>query len=121
MRSSTSSGSSGTGGSRSQGRTGSRSRGTQPVGRVNRAQMRAMQARTAEAPIDAVTGDLELAGTTAGSASLSSIATRRRPVVRPIVLTREEEYAYIKQDMRRLVIIAGALLVLMLVLLFIID
>jgi len=80
-----------------------------------------MQSRTAAAPIDAVTGDLELVGATAGSVRSSSSASRRRPVARPIVLSRDEEYAYIKQDMRRLVIIASALFLLMLVLLVIID
>jgi hypothetical protein len=80
-----------------------------------------MQARTAAAPIDAMTGDLELAPASAGSVLSSSSVSRRRPVVRPIVLSREQEYAYIRQDMRRLLIIASALFLLMLVLLVIIE
>jgi hypothetical protein len=37
------------------------------------------------------------------------------------VLTREEEYDYIRQDMRRLVIIAIALFAMMLFILFIVE
>jgi hypothetical protein len=37
------------------------------------------------------------------------------------VLTRAQEYAFIKADMRRLIIIASSLFVLMIVLLFILD
>jgi hypothetical protein len=47
--------------------------------------------------------------------------TRRRAVARPRVLTRAQEYAFIKADMRRLIIIASSLFVLMIVLLFILD
>ncbi len=46
--------------------------------------------------------------------------TRRRvatPVAHAVELTREQEFAYIRSDMRRLVIIAGGLLALMLLLL----
>ena len=38
-----------------------------------------------------------------------------------IELTREQEFAYIRSDMRRLIIIAGALLALMLALLIIVN
>ena len=43
------------------------------------------------------------------------------PVTRAIELTREQEFAYIRSDMRRLIIIAGALLALMLVLLILVS
>jgi hypothetical protein len=49
----------------------------------------------------------------------------RRRVVMPatpaIELTREQEFAYIRSDMRRLIIIAGALLAFMLVLLIVVN
>lgn len=37
------------------------------------------------------------------------------------VLPREVEYAYVRSDLRRLIITAGALLILMFILLFILD
>ena len=40
---------------------------------------------------------------------------------RAIELTRDQEFAYIRADMRRLIIIAGGLLALMLVLLFVVN
>ena len=81
-----------------------------------------MQARAASAPIDAATGELELASGTPGASRISvGGASRRRPIARPIVLSRDEEYAYIKQDMRRLAIIAGVLFLLMIALLFLLD
>jgi hypothetical protein len=49
---------------------------------------------------------------------------RRRvamPATRVVELTREQEFAYIRADMRRLVIIAGGLLGLMLVLLIVVS
>lgn len=45
----------------------------------------------------------------------------RRPMARPAVLTREQEYQYIRADMRRLIITAGSLLLLMVLLLFLIE
>jgi hypothetical protein len=38
-----------------------------------------------------------------------------------IELTREQEFAYIRSDMRRLIVIAGGLLALMLVLLIVVS
>lgn len=43
------------------------------------------------------------------------------PAPRSVELTREQEFAYIRSDMRRLFVIAGALLVLMLALLFFVS
>jgi hypothetical protein len=42
-------------------------------------------------------------------------------MARPAVLTREQEYQYIRADMRRLIITAGSLLLLMVLLLFLIE
>ena len=50
--------------------------------------------------------------------------TRRRvatPATRAVELTREQEFAYIRSDMRRLVLIAGGLLALMLVFLIVVS
>ena len=50
--------------------------------------------------------------------------TRRRvtmPATHAAELTREQEFAYIRSDMRRLIIIAGGLLALMLVLLIVVS
>jgi hypothetical protein len=45
----------------------------------------------------------------------------RRVIARPVVLTKEQEYAYIRNDLRRLYLTAGSLFVLMIALLFIIE
>lgn len=49
----------------------------------------------------------------------------RRPVATPapraVELTREQEFAYIRSDMRRLFVIAGGLLAVMLVLLIVVS
>jgi hypothetical protein len=50
--------------------------------------------------------------------------TRRRAATsaaHAVELTRDQEFAYIRSDMRRLVIIAGGLLALMLVLLLVVS
>jgi hypothetical protein len=46
---------------------------------------------------------------------------RQRPVARPVALTRDEEYRYIRDDLYRLLITAGALVVVMLVLLVVVE
>ena len=88
---------------------------------VNRAQLKALAARQAM--------------TTAAVSSARSVADERAEEVEPsgdlaldysgvlprsrrrVVLSREEEYAYIRRDLVRLTVIATALLVVMLVLL----
>jgi hypothetical protein len=45
----------------------------------------------------------------------------RRPITRVFSLSREAELNYIRHDLRRLLIIGGILLVLMIALLFVID
>jgi len=46
---------------------------------------------------------------------------RARAAARPVVLTREQEYRYIRADLNRLLVTAGSLLVVMIVLLFLIE
>ena len=58
--------------------------------------------------------------TVAGTAARS----RRRmavPTTQAVVLTRAEEFAYIRSDMRRLIVIAGGLLALMVLLLVVVN
>jgi hypothetical protein len=45
---------------------------------------------------------------------------QRRPTARP-ALTKEQEYDYIRSDLRRLIVTAGPLLLLMIGLLFVLD
>jgi hypothetical protein len=52
---------------------------------------------------------------------LASAVGKKRPAVRQIFLTRPQEYAFIRADMRRLIITAVGLFVLMIVMLFILD
>jgi len=46
---------------------------------------------------------------------------KKKQTVRQIYLTRDQEYAFIRADMRRLLITAAGLFVLMIALLFILD
>ena len=103
-------------------RRGGKGRGRQP----NRAQLRAVEARSrAAADAETAIATAESAAdarrtTTHGSMRGEAVGrTRARAVARPVVLTRQEEYHYIRGDLHRLLITAGALLLLMLVLLLI--
>jgi hypothetical protein len=96
--------------------------------RPNRAQRRAQEVRLAEssvpAPIDmTVTLDQEelVRSTDTAPAIAKSRVSRRQAQAATFVLPRDVEYAYIRSDLRRLIITAGALLVLMFALLFILD
>ena len=54
----------------------------------------------------------------------ATIPARRsvaRPAPRSIELSREQEFAYIRSDLRRLILIAGGLLAVMLVLLIVLN
>ena len=87
---------------------------------VNRAQLKALAARqamTTAAVSSARTAEVEeeLDDVAAGTPVAASGALPRGR--RRVVLTREEEYGYIRRDLIRLTVIAVALLVLMLVLL----
>ena len=90
-----------------------------PVRKPTRAQLRAMEARnmSLQRPDGAVAAPeappRRAKSTTAGS--------RLRLGGRSITLTREQEYAYIERDLRRLYLIAGTLLILMLALLYLIE
>jgi len=80
-----------------------------------------MEARSAAPPAAVTPRPADIGAEVGVPPSSAAAGTRRRPVARPQLLTRAQEYAYIRGDMRRLIIIAGALLVLMIVLLFFLD
>ncbi|HEU5433142.1 MAG TPA: hypothetical protein VFU81_15855 [Thermomicrobiales bacterium] len=90
-----------------------------------RAQLRAMEARNASVAPRAPAATVEPAP--------SAPTTRRRARTqapaggwarggaRSLTLTRAQEYAYIMGDLRRLLIVGGVLLIIMLALLFVIE
>lgn len=95
----------------------------------NRAQRRAQQVRMAEsnapAPLDMTVAldkeDIVEAPSTAPAQSGRRTGRRQGSQQVSYVLPREVEYAYVHSDLRRLLITAGALLILMFALLFILD
>ena len=99
--------------------------------RPNRAQQRAMEVRAAETrvvpappPTAAEPDAVEVGSVTRRPVTTArgrTAGTRIRAVARPITLTREQEYRFIRGDMRRLLMTASALVVLMIVLLFLIE
>lgn len=111
--------------------SGTRSRRTgKSAGRsVNRAQVQAMEARTQRilsGPSQgtrnaAAVQETPMAATSRTTGVRSTARARNRAVARPMPLTRTEEYSYIRADLRRLLVTAGALLVVMIVLLFIFE
>lgn len=88
--------------------------------RANRAQLRAMEARAVVTVPEASASSVEPETAVVASGGAAAL-TRRRPVVRARVLTRSEEYAYIKDDMRRLIITGSILFVVMIGLLLVLD
>lgn len=61
------------------------------------------------------------ARSTAGPRGTAARRSPARTIVRPVALTRAEEYQIIRGDMQRLLITAGALFLLMITLLVIIE
>lgn len=102
-------------------------RAAQSEGKANRAQVRAMEIREAEtragtAEVIATPGNtVERVVDGAVSAGRRPVAAAKRAVARPIMLTKEQEYRFIRSDLRRLATTAGALFVVMIVLLFVVD
>lgn len=100
----------------------------QNVRKVNRSQKKAQEVRLAEssapAPLD-LTVALEQEELVPAAATAPVQASRRvnRQKAAPVqyVLPRDVEYAYIRSDLRRLILTAGGLLALMFLLLFILD
>ncbi len=84
------------------------------VGRPNRAQIRAAEARNVVQAAPAPTVAVGTTGTLAGPRG-------RRQIARVFSLSRDAELNYIRADLRRLIYTAGILFVLMIALLFILD
>lgn len=110
-------------------RAGARQRRAERVAqaKLNRAQLRAMEVRAAETrtpdvePV-AVSEYVDVGGAAPADSLPRRAATAgRRVIARPMVLTKEQEYRFIRSDLRRLGITAVALFVLMIVLLFIVE
>jgi hypothetical protein len=99
------------------GTTGSKTTGRKKTtNRPNRAQLRAMEVRRSEtAPSVGAT-----AITPSGAVAVNR-RTVNRAVARPLGLTRAQEMAYVRSDLRRLLYIAGGLFVLMIALLLLLD
>jgi len=91
--------------------------------KLTKAQLQAMEIRAAESvpALDADQSTLEVAAGVDAPATTRRRSALKRPVNRPIILTKEQEYAYIKADMRRLLITAGSLLAVMIVLLYVVE
>lgn len=96
---------------------------------LNKSQRKAQQVRLAEtnapAPIDmtvAMEQEELLDAPVSAPAVAGRRASRRQPTqLVSYVLPRDVEYAYIRSDLRRLILTAGVLLALMFALLFILD
>lgn len=113
-------------------RSGSRHGGaTANQRRANRSERRAAEIRSAQTVIpDEPRGEfMEVGGGATGSGASAPrqspatrrYAARRRPVPQAFVLTRDQEFAFIRADLRRMLITASTLLVIMLALLFILG
>lgn len=91
--------------------------------RLTKAQLQAMEIRAAESvpALDADQATLEVAAGVEPTAVGKRRSYLKRPVNRPVVLTKEQEYAFIAADMRRLLITAGTLLAVMIVLLYVVE
>ncbi len=117
-----------------QGRGGPRSpkQGRSATARPTRSQVKAMEARAASAaapvqpnepvvePVELDFAAIEVESAPPARGALPA-RPRKRATPKVIPLTREQEYAYIRSDMQRLLTISGGLLVLMIALLFVIE
>jgi hypothetical protein len=95
--------------------------------KLNRAQLRAMEVRAAETLAPEPDALVAMDAVSAGSAATATAQPRhaasmtRRVIARPIVLTKEQEYRFIRIDLHRLGITAGLLFVMMIALLFVVE
>jgi hypothetical protein len=101
---------------------------TKRPARLNKAQQQALEARAAQTRWEEPTITEPIVADASGAAAIAAPGTstvtrvRQRTVQRGVfLLSRAQELAFIRSDMRRLILIASALLVFMLVLLFIVE
>jgi hypothetical protein len=93
-----------------------------PAQPPTKAELQAIEARrraTTVLPEDVVVVD-DAPSRPTRQATARRTERQRQPAARP-TLTKEQEYGYIRSDLRRLVITAGPLLLLMIALLFVLD
>ena len=88
--------------------------------RANRAQVRAMHARAASSRTQQFSETDVIAADQIAGVGVAAVG-KKKQAVRQIYLTRAQEYAFIRADMRRLLLTAGGLFVLMIALLFLLD
>jgi hypothetical protein len=95
--------------------------------KLNRAQLRAMEIRAAETLAPEPEAAPSPGGVDAGGAAAAMLQPRRaasmsrRVIARPTVLSKEQEYRFIRSDLYRLGITAGLLFVVMIVLLLVVE
>ncbi len=105
--------------------TGTRS--TRQGRRLNRAEQQAMEIRNASTRIGTVTvAEPQVpaaAPRMAGAPSTARTRRRREPgqALRSVTLTRDQEYGFIRSDLRRLLLLSGILVVVMIAALFLIE
>ena len=113
-----------TGGARPGSGTTRQPAGARPAApKLNRAQVQAMKIRAAATVVEEAQGG-------SGSAIVDIEAPRhkrtgssrliKKPVAKPVLLTRAQEFRYVRADLKRLAITASSLFAVMIVLLFII-
>ncbi len=103
--------------------TGGRRPGGPGTRRPTREEIRAAAARAAQtAPtLGAEAGGAAVAPASPRTARTTTGRSGGRVFARPVALSREEEYRFIRSDLRRMVLTAGSLLAVMLVLLVLIE
>lgn len=92
--------------------------------KLNRAQVQAMEIRKAATVIEEAHG-----GTGTAIVDLETPRVKRtgasrllkKPVARPVMLTRVQEFRYVRADLKRLAITASALFAVMIIILFIVE
>lgn len=93
--------------------------------RMNRAQLQAMEIRSAATVVEQHAGGTGAAiletAEPAATRRTGTPRVARKQVARPVLLTRAQEFQYVRADLKRLAITAGALLAVMIVVLFVVE
>ncbi|MGH2559319.1 MAG: hypothetical protein ACRDJH_09660 [Thermomicrobiales bacterium] len=86
-------------------------------------EVRAAATKSRELSTDDATEALDVPTAIASAGAVLAAGSRRarRPSARAMVMKRDDEYRYIREDMVRLVLTASVLLVLMLTVLFVVE
>lgn len=94
--------------------------------KLNRAQLQAMEIRSAATVVEQHQGGtgtaiIETEDVAPIARRTSAPRATRKQVARPVLLTRAQEFAYVRADLRRLAITAGVLFAAMIIILFIVE